>query len=57
MVKSVPFPAVCIGGIDSGRLPELIRAGAVNYAVVRAVCGAEDPYGAIRQLQEMSCGS
>ena len=33
MVKSVPFPAVCIGGIDSGRLPELIRAGAVtlNY--------------------------
>ena len=57
MVKSVPFPAVCIGGIDSGRLPELIRAGAVNYAVVRAVCGAEHPYGAIRQLQEMSCGS
>ena len=57
MAKSVPFPAVCIGGIDSGRLPELIRAGAVNYAVVRAVCGAEDPYGAIRQLQEMSCGS
>ena len=57
MAKSVPFPAVCIGGIDSGRLPELIRAGAINYAVVHAVCGAEDPYGAIRQLQEIACGS
>ena len=56
MTKSVPFPAVCIGGIDSGRLPELVRAGAVNYAVVRAVCGAEDPYGAILRLQEVACG-
>lgn len=29
----------------------------ISGAIVRAVCGAEDPYGAIRQLQEMSCGS
>ncbi len=54
MAKSVPFPAVCIGGIDSGRLPELIRAGAVNYAVVRAVCVSDDPYAAIRRLDEIA---
>lgn len=54
MAKSVPFPAVCIGGIDSGRLPELIRAGAVNYAVVRAVCASDDPYAAIRRLDEIA---
>lgn len=53
MAKSVPFPAVCIGGIDLGRLPELIRAGAVNYAVVRAVCVSDDPYAAIRRLDEI----
>lgn len=54
MAKSVPFPAVCIGGIDSGRLPELIRAGAVNYAVVRAVCASDDPYAVIRRLDEIA---
>ncbi len=51
MANSVPFPAVCIGGIDEARLPELLRAGARNYAVVRAVCAADDPYAAIRRLQ------
>jgi thiamine-phosphate pyrophosphorylase len=53
MARSVPFPAVCIGGIDFARLPELLRAGAVNYAVVRAVCAADDPYAAIRRLAEI----
>ena len=51
MANSVPFPAVCIGGIDEARLPELLHAGARNYAVVRAVCSADDPYAAIRRLQ------
>ena len=52
MAASVPFPAVCIGGIDEARLPELLRAGARNYAVVRAVCASDDPYAAIRRLQK-----
>ena len=52
MANSVPFPAVCIGGIDEARLPELLRAGARNYAVVRAVCASDDPYAAIRRLQK-----
>lgn len=53
MAKSVPFPAVCIGGIDLERLPKLLKAGARNYAVVRAVCGSEDPYGAICALRRV----
>ena len=46
-------PAVAIGGItDSGRVAELASAGFANFAVVRAVCGSTDPFGAIRGLQE-----
>ena len=54
MVKSVPFPAVCIGGIDFERLPALLRAGARNYSVVRAVCASDDPFGAICRLKEIA---
>lgn len=53
MARSVPFPAVCIGGVDAERLPELLRAGARNYSVVRAVCAADDPYAAIIRLQQI----
>ena len=51
-VSSVPFPAVAIGGIDETRLPELLNAGAVNFAIVRAVCGSPDPAAAIARLQD-----
>ena len=51
MIASVPFPAVAIGGIDLGNVADVIAAGARNYAVVRAVCSAEDPYAAILRLQ------
>ena len=54
MVASVPFPAVCIGGIDAGNLPDVIRAGARTWSVVRAVCGSLDPYSAIRSLQDVA---
>ena len=53
MARSVPFPAVCIGGIDPERLPELLKAGAENYSVVRAVCASDDPYAAILNLQRI----
>lgn len=43
-------PAVAIGGIDGARLAEVIRAGARNYAVVRAVCASPTPYRAILDL-------
>ena len=51
MIAAVPFPAVAIGGIDLGNVADVIAAGARNYAVVRAVCSAEDPYAAILRLQ------
>lgn len=56
MTRTVPFPAVCIGGVNDETLPVVLAAGARNYAVVRAVCGAEDPYGAICRLQRIERG-
>lgn len=53
MARAVPFPAVAIGGIDASRLPELLAAGLRNYAVVRAVCNADDPYRAIMKLRHI----
>ncbi|MEG1480377.1 MAG: thiamine phosphate synthase [Kiritimatiellia bacterium] len=53
IIQSAPCPAVAIGGIDCTRLPEVLRAGAINYSVVRAVCGEKDPYSAICRLQEI----
>ena len=54
MIARVPYPAVAIGGIDGGNLPEIIRAGARNWAVVRAVCGSKEPYSAIVKLQKIA---
>ena len=53
MVKSVPFPAVAIGGIDEGNLESVLAVGARNWAVVRAVCLADDPLAAIRRIQRL----
>lgn len=53
MLAAAPCPAVAIGGIDASRLPDVLRAGAQNFAVVRAVCGSADPYAAICRLQEI----
>ncbi len=50
MIAAAPCPAVAIGGINAARLPDVLRAGARNFAVVRAVCAAPDPYEAIRAL-------
>ena len=54
MVASVPYPAVAIGGINAGNLPDVVRAGARNWSVVRAVCGSQDPYSAILSLLDVA---
>lgn len=54
MVAEAPFPVVAIGGIDEGRLPAVLAAGAHNFAVVRAVCRSPDPLAAIRRLQAIA---
>lgn len=48
---AIPLTSVVIGGVDEQNLPELLKAGAKNFCVVRAVNTASDPAGAIRQLQ------
>ena len=52
MIAAAAHPAVAIGGIDAERLPDVLAAGARNYAVVRAVCKSADPYAAIMKLIE-----
>jgi len=46
-----PLTAVVIGGIDAANLAEVLRHGARNYSVVRAVTQQTDPKEAIRRLQ------
>lgn len=53
IIKAAPFTTVAIGGINAGNLREVLSAGAVNFAVVRDVCLAPDPYDAIRRLQDV----
>jgi thiamine-phosphate pyrophosphorylase len=51
IIRPSPLTAVAIGGIDAGNLAEVLRHGAVNFSVVRAVNQAPDPASAIRRLQ------
>ena len=50
MIAAANVPAVAIGGINIETLPPVLAAGARNFAVVRAVCGRDDPEAAIREL-------
>ena len=53
IVRSTPVAAVAIGGIDRGNLAEVLRRGARNFCVVRAVNRQPDPGTAIRELQDI----
>jgi thiamine-phosphate pyrophosphorylase len=53
IVRSSPVTAVAIGGIDRGNLAEVLRRGARNFCVVRAVDRRPDPEPAIRELQRI----
>ncbi len=53
IIRSVQVPAVALGGIDIGNLPDVLRNGARNFCVVRAVTRRTDPEVAIRELQEI----
>lgn len=50
LARTLPCPAVGIGGIGSGRAAPVIAAGAGGVAVIGALCGAADPAAAARQL-------
>jgi len=51
ILRSSPVACVAIGGIDGGNLAEVLRRGARNFCVVRAVNRRPDPEAAIRELQ------
>jgi thiamine monophosphate synthase len=53
IIRSVAVPAVALGGIDTGNLAEVLRNGARNFCVVRAVTRRPDPETAIRELQDI----
>lgn len=53
IVRSSPVATVVLGGIDCGNLAEVLRRGARNFCVVRAVNRRPDPEIAIRELQEI----
>ncbi|OUE19324.1 Hydroxymethylpyrimidine/phosphomethylpyrimidine kinase [Clavibacter michiganensis] len=47
-----PVPCVAIGGVDVGDVAAIAAAGGAGTAVVSAICAAEDPEAAARELAE-----
>jgi thiamine-phosphate pyrophosphorylase len=52
IIRAAPFTTVAIGGINEENMGAVRKAGAINFAVVRPVCHATNPFDAIRRLQE-----
>lgn len=50
LAASSPLPLVVGGGVTAADLPALKAAGARGFFVISAVCGADDPAAAARQL-------
>lgn len=49
-VRASRVPVVAIGGIDASNVALVRRTGASLFAVISAVCGADDPEAAARAL-------
>jgi len=52
IIRAAPFTTVAIGGINEENMGTVRKAGAINFAVVRPVCLATNPFDAICRLQE-----
>ncbi|UJR81595.1 thiamine phosphate synthase [Sandaracinus amylolyticus] len=50
MVRTTHVPVLALGGIDTARAEEAVRAGARGVAVIRSVLAARDPVEAVRAL-------
>jgi thiamine-phosphate pyrophosphorylase len=50
-------PLLAIGGLHAGNAADAVRAGADAVAVVSAVCAAEDPREASRDLTRIIAGA
>lgn len=53
IIQAAPFTTVAIGGVNEANLADVLRAGAINFAVVRPVCQSPAPRDAIRRLQDI----
>lgn len=53
IIRAAPFTTVAIGGLNETNLADVLREGAINFAVVRFVCRAPAPFDAIRRLQDL----
>ncbi len=51
VVAAAPRPAVAIGGIDAARTAGIPLTGAAGIAIVSAICAADDPGAAARELR------
>jgi thiamine-phosphate pyrophosphorylase len=51
--KSTDLPVVAIGGINARTLPKVAAAGADSFAIVSAICAAEQPGAAVKKLQSI----
>lgn len=52
LARESPVPIVVGGGVKAADVPALSRTGAAGFFVVSAVCGADDPLAAARELVE-----
>jgi thiamine-phosphate pyrophosphorylase len=54
MLDKATVPAVCIGGISLERLPDVLKAGAKNFCMVRPVCEADNPAKIVKEIIRIS---
>lgn len=52
LVAATSLPAVAIGGLKTGHVEAVLKAGAQGLAVVSAICGQPDPQAAGFELSE-----
>lgn len=50
MLDKATVPSVCIGGISLERLPDVLKAGAKNFCMLRPVCESNDPASVIKKI-------
>ena len=50
LISQAPLPCVAIGGLGSGDAADVLAAGAIGMAVVRAICSADEPRQAATTL-------
>ena len=50
MLDAATVPAIAIGGISIELLPDILRAGARNFCMVRPICASENPRKAIQTI-------